>query len=83
MCYPVCGMLHLKELLLLIGKSRPCPLPYVRHHITILSQNIKVVCHVHVTIAMSVLLCRATVTMWRCFNSVNKVCNDILYAKSM
>ena len=24
MCYPVCGMMHLKEPLLLIGKSRPC-----------------------------------------------------------
>ena len=31
MCYPVCGMMHIKEPLLLIGKSRPfggsgCPL---------------------------------------------------------
>ena len=24
MCYPVCGMMHIKELLLLIGKSSPC-----------------------------------------------------------
>ena len=24
MCYPVCGMMHLKESLLLIGKSSPC-----------------------------------------------------------
>ena len=24
MCYPVCGMMHKKELLLLIGKSSPC-----------------------------------------------------------
>ena len=24
MCYPVCGMLHIKEPLLLIGKSSPC-----------------------------------------------------------
>ena len=24
MCYPVCGMVHIKELLLLIGKSSPC-----------------------------------------------------------
>ena len=24
MCYPVCGMLHIKESLLLIGKSSPC-----------------------------------------------------------
>ena len=23
MCYPVCGMVHIKELLLLIGKSSP------------------------------------------------------------
>ena len=43
MCYPVCGMVHIKELLLLIGKSSPCgtsrfplshylsgPLPYNR-----------------------------------------------------
>ena len=40
MCYPVWGMMHIKEPLLLIGKSRPCggsrfplslssPLPYV------------------------------------------------------
>ena len=42
MCYPVCGMMHIKEPLLLIGKSSPCgssgfpltrylsgPLPYV------------------------------------------------------
>ena len=24
MCYPVCGMMHMKEPLLLIGKSSPC-----------------------------------------------------------
>ena len=24
MCYPVCGMMHVKEPLLLIGKSNPC-----------------------------------------------------------
>ena len=24
MCYPVCGMVHIKETLLLIGKSSPC-----------------------------------------------------------
>ena len=24
MCYPVCGMMHIKELLLLIRKSNPC-----------------------------------------------------------
>ena len=24
MCYPVCGMIHIKETLLLIGKSSPC-----------------------------------------------------------
>ena len=24
MCYPVCGMVHIKEALLLIGKSSPC-----------------------------------------------------------
>ena len=24
MCFPVCGMVHIKEPLLLIGKSRPC-----------------------------------------------------------
>ena len=24
MCNPVCGMVHIKEPLLLIGKSRPC-----------------------------------------------------------
>ena len=24
MCYPVCGMLHIKEPLLLIGNSSPC-----------------------------------------------------------
>ena len=46
MCYPVCGMMHIKEPLLLIGKSSPCggsgfpislsgPLPYVRRHITV------------------------------------------------
>ena len=38
MCHPVCGMVHIKEPLLLIGKSSPCggsgfhlsgPLPYV------------------------------------------------------
>ena len=39
-CYPVCGMMHIKEPLLLIGKSSPCggsgfplplsgPLPYI------------------------------------------------------
>ena len=43
MCYPLCGMMHIKEPLLLIGKSSPCggsgfplsrylngSLPYVR-----------------------------------------------------
>ena len=45
MCYPVCGMMHIKEPLLLIGKSSPCggsrfrnlsgPLPYVLRHITV------------------------------------------------
>ena len=51
MCYPVCGMVHIKEPLLLIRKSSLCsgstgfplllcqylngPLPYVRRHITI------------------------------------------------
>ena len=47
MCYPVCGMIHIKEPLLLIGKSSLCggsrflfhylngPLPYVRRHITV------------------------------------------------
>ena len=41
MCYPVCGMVHIKEPLLLIGKSSSCfsylngTLPYVRHHITV------------------------------------------------
>ena len=47
MCYPLCGMVHLKERLL-IGKSSPCggsgfplslyligPLPDVRRHITV------------------------------------------------
>ena len=24
MCYPVCGMVHIKEPVLLIGKSSPC-----------------------------------------------------------
>ena len=33
MCYPVCGMMHIKEPLLLIGKSGR--LPYVRRHITV------------------------------------------------
>ena len=48
MCYPVCGMMHIKEPLLLIGKSSPCggsgfplscylngPLLYVLRHITV------------------------------------------------
>ena len=48
MCYPLCGMVHVKEPLLLIGKSSPCsggsgfplslpdaPIPYVQNHITI------------------------------------------------
>ena len=46
MCYPVCGIVHMKEPLLLFGKSSPCgtgflsrylngPLPYVRRHITV------------------------------------------------
>ena len=44
MCYPVFGVVHIKEPLLLIGKSSPCgflsrymngPLPYVRRHITV------------------------------------------------
>ena len=43
MCYPICGMVHIKEPLLLLGKSSPCggsgflsgSLPYVRRHITV------------------------------------------------
>ena len=42
MCYPVCGMVHIKEPLLLIDKSSLCggsrfpfSLPYVRRHITV------------------------------------------------
>ena len=40
MCYPVCGMVHIKEPLLLIGKSFLSrylngPLPYVQRHITV------------------------------------------------
>ena len=47
MCYPVCGMMHIKEPLLLIGKGSHVaaagffssylsgPLPYVRRHITV------------------------------------------------
>ena len=48
MCYPVCGMVHIKEPLLLIGKSSHVvaaagflsdylngPVPYVQCHITI------------------------------------------------
>ena len=47
MVYPVCGMMHIKEPLLLIGKSSICggsgfplycpsgPLPYVQRHITV------------------------------------------------
>ena len=36
-CYPVCGMTHIKDPLLLIGKSSYLnrPLPYVRRHITV------------------------------------------------
>ena len=42
MCYSVCGMVHIKEPLLLDGKSSRCsgylngPLPYVPRHITVL-----------------------------------------------
>ena len=47
LCYPVCGMVHIKEPLVLVGKCIPCgsrgflsryvngPLPYVRRHITV------------------------------------------------
>ena len=47
MCYPVCEMVHIKEPLLLLGKSSPCgssgflshylsgSLPYVRRNITV------------------------------------------------
>ena len=40
MCYPVCGMMHIKEHLLLIGKSSPCdgsgfPLALYVWHFTI------------------------------------------------
>ena len=43
MCYPFCGVVHIKEPLLLIGNSSPCgdsgsPLPYVRRHITVKKQ---------------------------------------------
>ena len=43
MCYPFCGMMHIKQPLLLIGKINPCflspylngPLPYVWRHIIV------------------------------------------------
>ena len=47
MCCTLCGMIHIKEPMLLIEKSSPCgsrsflfrylsgPLPYVRRHITV------------------------------------------------
>ena len=46
MCCPACGIVHIKEPLLLIEKSNPCggsgfplypsgPLPYVRRHISV------------------------------------------------
>ena len=40
MCYSVCGMVHIKEPFLLIGKSSPCggsrfSLPYVQRNITV------------------------------------------------
>ena len=47
MCHPVCGVVHIKDSLLLIGKSSSCSggsevplslsghLPYVRRHITV------------------------------------------------
>ena len=36
MYYPVCEMMHIKEPLLLVGKSSPCgTLPYVWRHITV------------------------------------------------
>ena len=39
MCHPDCLMVHIKDPLLLIRKSRSCyingPLPYVQHHITV------------------------------------------------
>ena len=46
MCYPVCGMVHIKDSLLLLGKNSPCssgsrfplslsgPLPYIWCHTT-------------------------------------------------
>ena len=45
MCYPVCGMVHIKELLLLIGKSSPCggsrfPLSLSELYFTIMSDAI-------------------------------------------
>ena len=52
MCYPVCGRTHIKEPLLLIGKSSPCggsvfplslPLPYVWRHIYWI-KTIKIMC---------------------------------------
>ena len=30
MCYPVCGMMHIKEPLLLIGKNSPCGVLYIK-----------------------------------------------------
>ena len=47
MCYPICGMVHINDPLLLIEKSSPCGgrgfrylsvslgLPYVQRHITV------------------------------------------------
>ena len=56
MCYTVCGMVHIKEPLLLIGKSSPCdvsgfpfshylngPLLYVQRHITVIKKCVEYV----------------------------------------
>ena len=45
MCYAFCGMMHIKELLLLIGKSCPCgrsrfPLSLLKLSFTIMSDAI-------------------------------------------
>ena len=69
MCYPVCGMVHIKEPLLLIGKSSPCsgssgvfsrylngPLPYVRRQISVYNMIMMIIIILMIIMIITIIM---------------------------
>ena len=59
MCYPVCGMMHITEFLLLIGKSSPCGSS--RFHLLLFEWSFTIILmpYIHKENVLSVLLNKA------------------------